>query len=325
MLDFRRCGNCGTRFPRESDSCPSCGQFGVTLPDLFRGPRLPATGGIPLLAVLVAFFVPNPWSTAMVGAGLTPMLAAVAWLLWRKSHRDPACFAGRIEDLQKRLEELDLDLEDTDKRLGATRKDLESEQSERSHEMLEREVAQDRRLQAAQRRLVVQLEQRLERLEIERFRTKLRYFEACRDARIDNESIATELETCIRSVPSDRAEGVWETVLEDARLLHRQLARGVRRLHAARRLDPLAYADIAGEPADAQPPTEEGELDEQTDLHLERIERSFEALEEIAAELVGDSEGSGVRLRVDDEVLAVLDEEAEDEPEREDLSYADQR
>ncbi|MEZ4335632.1 MAG: hypothetical protein R3B82_03305 [Sandaracinaceae bacterium] len=309
MLDFRHCGGCGTWFPQASDSCPSCGMHGVSFAELFRGHRLAATGGIPLLAMVIAFFAPSPWGTAVMGAGLSPLLAAAAWLLYRRSRRDPTSFAERIGDVQRRLEQLDRDLEDTDRRLGAARADLEAETRERAADMLEREVRQDRRLQAAQRRLVLQLERRLEQLEVERFRMRLRYFEACRDARVDSASLALELEGLIRAVPADRVAPAWETVLEDARLLQRQLARGVRRLDAARRLDPLAYADVHGAELDAEAaPAEEGALDEQTDVHLERIERSFEALEEIAAELVGDPDASGIRLRVDDEVMAALDE-----------------
>ena len=272
------------------------------------GKRLPATGGLPLVAMMIAFLAPNAWSPAVVGAGFTPLLAALAWLLWRRGRRDTLSLTGRIDDVRKRLDELDHDLEDTDRRLEAARKDLEAESRARACDMLEREVAQDRRLQAAQRRLVLQLEQRLEQLEIDRFRTQLRYFEACRDARIDSDTLATDLESCILAVSPQSDAAAWESALEDARLLHRQLQRGVGRLHAASRLDPLAYADVTTNGPSALPFNEEGELDEQTDHQLERIERSFEALEEIAAELVGDPDASGVRLRVDDEVMAALDE-----------------
>ena len=64
------------------------------------------------------------------------------------------------------------------------------------------------------------------------------------------------------------------------------------------------------------PNSEEGEIDEQTDLQLERIERSFEALSELASELVGDPDGSGVRVRVNDEVMAALEEAEVAERER---------
>ncbi len=322
MLEFRHCGGCGTWFPQRSDSCPGCGTFGASFAELFVGNRLAATGGIPLLAVVLAIFAPSPWGTAVMGAGLSPLLAAAAWLLYRRSRKDPTSYAERIADAQRRLEELDRALDDTDARLAAARADLESEARPRAASMLEREVVQDRRLQAAQRRLVVQLERRLEQLEIDRFRMRLRYFEACRDARVDSSALVAELDAVIRAVPAERVAPAWELVLEDARLLHRQLSRGVRRLEAARRLDPLAFADLAGtEVASVPSPTEEGALDEQTDVHLERIERSFEALEEIASELVGDPDASGIRLRVDDEVMAALDEvEAELEERAERIS-----
>lgn len=308
MLDFRHCGGCGTWFPPSSESCPSCGVFGPTFAELFQGRRLAATGGLPILAVVLALFAPSPWGTALVGAGLSPLLAAAAWLLYRRARRDPASYAQRIAEVQRRLEELDKDLEDTDRRLSGARADLDAETRPRASRMLAREVAQDRRLQAAQRRLVGTLERRLEQLEIERFRMRLRYFEACRDARIDSAALAHELEACIRAVPAERVTPSWDAVLEDARLLHRQLSRGVRRLDAARRLDPLAHADVADAAPDAPAAVDAGALDEATDVHLERIERSFDALEEIAAELVGDADASGVRLRVDDEVMAALDE-----------------
>jgi len=318
MLDFRRCGACGTWFPDQADSCPSCGRFGLALHELFTGPRLAATGGLPLIAFALAFFTPGAWSAAMVSAGLSSFVGAFAWLLWRRRRRDPSAYGERIEDVQHRLEALDLDLEETDRRLDAARNDLERERSPRSIDRIEHELGQDRRLQSAQRRLVLQLERRLEQLRIERFRAQLRYFEACRDARIDSQAIAHELAARIREVPADRDPILWDPVLEDALLLQRQLARGVQRLHAARRLDPLAYADVTGELADAAPPAEDGELDEQTDQHLERIERSFEALEEIASELVGDPDASGVRLRVDDDLMAALDEAVEVEAASED-------
>jgi len=318
MLDFRRCGACGTWFPHDTDSCPSCGRFGLALHELFTGPRLAATGGLPLIAFALAFFSPGAWSTAMVGAGLTSFAGAFAWLLWRRLNRDPSSYTERIEDVQHRLEALDHDLEETDRRLDAARADFERELRPRTSDLLERELGQDRRLQSAQRRLVLQLERRLEQLRIERFRAQLRYFEACRDARIDSQAVAQELAARIREVPADRDPAMWETVLEDAMLLQRQLERGVQRLHAARRLDPLAYTDVTGEIADAAPPAEDGELDEQTEQHLERIERSFEALEEIASELVGDPDASGVRLRVDDDLIAALDEAVELEAEAQD-------
>ncbi|MBX3275176.1 MAG: hypothetical protein KF729_33230 [Sandaracinaceae bacterium] len=309
MLDFRRCGGCGTRFARERQSCPSCGAFALGFAELFRGQRLAATGGIPLLAFVIAFLLEGHYASAIAGLGLSPIVVATAWLAYRRAFRDPSSFAARITDVERRLEELDHDLEDTDRRLAAARAELDEEPGARARVLLEREVEQDRRLQIAQRRLVSTLERRLEQLEIERFRVRLAYFEACRDARVDSSAIAAELQACIRATPTERGRA-WEPVLEEAQLLHRQLSRGVARLGAARRLDPFAFTDVESDPlVPPSPSTTAGPLDGETDLHLERIERGFDALEEIAAELVGDPDASGVRLRVDDDVMAALEEE----------------
>ena len=72
-------------------------------------------------------------------------------------------------------------------------------------------------------------------------------------------------------------------------------------------------------PVEGIQPGEEGDLDERVDRQLERIERGFDAVDELAAELVGDADTSGMRLRVDDDVLAALDE-VEVEAERERIS-----
>ena len=308
MLEFRHCGDCGTWFPQRGEHCPSCGRFGLSPRELFTGKRAPLVSGLPAMVFALAFFLPSPFGAAAVGAGCSQIVFTLVWLLWRQSRRDPESFTARISRLRARLDELDSDLEDTDQRLAAAAADLEFERRSRGRQMLQRELAQDRRLQSAQRRLVLQLERHLEALEVERFRGQLRYFEACRDARIDSAALATELDACIRAVEHRADNPIWAPIIEEASLLHRQLERGVARLHAANRLDPLAYADVADEePADAGPPMQEGELDERTDQELQRIERSFEALEEIAAALVGGADASGVRLRVDDEVMAALD------------------
>ena len=321
MLDFRRCADCGIHFPRHDESCPSCGLYGPGLSELLGGSRLPATGGLPVLAFVLAFFVPSPWNGMLVGAGMTPLLTALAWLLWKRRRREDACFAFRIREVEARLDELEHDLAETSRRLASAKEDLEIETRKRLARTLQQELRQDRRLQQSQRRLVLQLEQRLERLEIERFRTELTYFEACRDARVDSHELAEELRIRLEELESRRPEGAWEPILEEGRLLHRQLARGVSRLRAARRLDPLAHLELASELPNALPPTEEGDLDEQLDRQLERIERSFDAIDEIAAELVGDPDASGVRMRVDDDVMAALDEaELEAELERERVS-----
>lgn len=311
MIDFRLCDDCGTHFTRETESCPSCGRYAPSSVELLTGPRLPATGGLPTLAVVLAFFVDSPWEPVVVGAGFAPILIALAWLGWRRRRRDPSCFATRIDDVEERLEDVERDLVDTEKRVGAASEDLSYESRPRAQQMLERELAQDRRLRSAQRRLVRQLEQRLEQLQIERFREELHYYERCRDARIDAPELAGELAGRIQAVEGalgDHPSEGWVLALEEARLLLRQVSRGVQRLHAAVRLDPLAYADLTAEVANDVDEEPDGELDEQIDQQLERIDRSFAALEELAADLVGDADASGVRVRVDDDVMAAFDE-----------------
>lgn len=308
MLDFRRCADCEIHFSRDDESCPGCGRFGPSLRELLGGSRLPASGGLPILAIVLAFFVPHPWGSVVLGAGMTPLVAALAWILWRRRRRDEMCFAMRIDEVEGRLDEIEKDLADTGRRLEAAREDLTHETRPRPASTLERELAQDRQLQGSQRRLVRQLEGRLERLEIERFRVELRYYEACRDARVDSPDLAGQLHVRLRGLEAERTEPAWQPVLEDARLLQRQLGRGVRRLHAARRLDPLAFVDFVSDVPEANASSEEGDLDEQMERQLERIERGFEAVEELAAALSGDPDASGVRMRVDDDVLAALDE-----------------
>lgn len=311
MIDFRRCDDCGGRFPRATDHCPSCGRCGLDPGDLVRGNKLAVTGGLPSLAIVLAFFVPSPWEPVLVACGFAPIFAALAWLAWRHRRADTSSFAHRIAHVEHRLDEVERDLRQTEDRVRGAREDLDAERHPRAIAMLERELAQDRRLRTAQRKLVSQLERRLEQLEIERFRSELRYFEACRDACVDAPHLGYELGERIRRV-EHRLGGVaspsWAAALEEARLLRRQLSRGVQRLRAAVRLDPLAYADLTGELPDEAPEVAEGELDDQVQAHLERIDRGFAALEEIASEIVGDPDASGVRVRVDDEVMAALEE-----------------
>lgn len=323
MIDFRRCDECGGHFPRAMDHCPSCGRCGLDPGDLVKGSKLAVTGGLPSLAIALAFFVPSPWEPVLVASGFAPIFIALAWLVWRHRRADPTSFAHRIADVERRLDEVEQDLAQTEERSRAAREDLESERNPRAVTMLERELAQDQRLRTAQRKLVCQLERRLEQLEIERFRAELRYFEACRDACVDEPHLSYELGQRIRQVEHQLggiATPAWATALEEARLLRRQLSRGVQRLRAAVRLDPLAHADLTGELPDESPEVAEGELDDRVQAHLERIDRSFAALEELASEIVGDPDASGVRVRVDDEVMAAL-EEAELEVERERISF----
>lgn len=304
-------------FPREVESCPTCGRFGLTLQELFTLPRLPLTGGLPILAVILAVIAPSPWEAILLGTGFAPLLVALAWLGWRRSRRDATCFVVRIREIETRLSELGADLSQTDARLRVAREERDVEERVHAIAMLEREIAQDRRLRTAQRRMLAQLRARLERLEIDRFRAELSFHEACRDARLESTDLAEALGERIDAVEEDHADDgeAWGQVVEEARLLQRQLARGVQRLHAARRLDPLTHAEAAGE-VEELPALEESELEVETDLQLERIERSLAAVDELAAELTGDPDASGVRLRVDDEMLAALEDELESEPER---------
>lgn len=307
---------CGAHFVREAESCPSCGLFARNAREVVTGRRLPATGGIPTLAVVLAFFVPSPFEGLVVSAGFTPLLALLAWLAWRKRQRDPGSFALRIRDVRRRLAEVERDLGHTDERVEAAREDLSTETRARATAMLERELAQDRRLRSAQRKLVGQLEQRLEQLEIERFRSELRYYESCRDARLDAPEIAEELAARIDAIearlPEATSEG-WANALEEAHLLERQISRGVQRLRAALNLDPLGYADLAVDETAESSELDVGELDDQVEHHLERIERGFAALDELCSELARDADASGVRIRVDDEVMAALEEASLDE------------
>jgi ribosomal protein L40E len=310
VIDFRRCQECGAHHPADADSCPACGRFVMRTRDLAQGRALVVHGGLPVLAALFAILAPSPWGPVVVGAGFAPLLVALAWLAWRRQRRSPRSFKRRIEAIEVRLAQVQRDLRQTESRLVAAALDREAERRPRAAAMLDRELAQDRRLRGAQRRLVAQLERRLEHLEIERFRDALRYYEACRDARVESPLLAKELGRRIRAAEAQRPERseAWDRALEEARLLQRQISRGVQRLHAALRLDPLAHAELAALEDDDGMVEGDGELDEQVDQQLERIERGFAALEELTAELAGELEGSGVRVRVDDGVLAALDE-----------------
>ena len=326
MLEFQRCGECGTSFPRERPSCPSCGVVALGLSDVLLGKAL-LTRTVPgLVAVLTALALPGgsfrePWQSlveaSLLSAGLGPLIFALGWLAWQRRQRDEGCFIARTEAVLGEMEGLEDDLEATDRRIGETREEMEVERSGEALAALSRELEQDRRLRRAQRRLVRSLDEQRERLEVERFRTELEFYVACRDRREADRALVAELQARIRGVeayagahPSER----WTRALEDARLLCRQLSRGVERWRAASRLDPLAHVEL---PIDEAPGLEalsaleglEGAaIEDQTELQLERIDRGFDALDELARDLVGDADASGVRMRVDDEVMAALDE-----------------
>lgn len=324
-LDYRRCDECGGRVPREIESCPSCGRFDGSLRQLATFGRLLAIGGPALLAWIVVIGMPDgvlgePGASIVeagaIGVGLAPLACALLWLVGQRRRRDPRSFAARIEATEARLEELERDLEHTERRILAARRDLDDEKSPRASAVLRRELEHDRRLRAAQRRLIEQLEDRRERLAIERFKAELVYFEACRDAPVDAPAEARALAARIEALRcslGEHREEAWERVLEDARVLHRQLARGVARLEAARRLDPLAHADLHVDPHAPSDERAADELEDRMELHLERIERGFDAIDELNADL-DDPDASGMRLRVDDEVLAALEAELEEAP-----------
>ncbi|MFK7992090.1 MAG: hypothetical protein AB8I08_39090 [Sandaracinaceae bacterium] len=252
---------------------------------------------------------------SLLGVGLAPLLIALAWLTARKHRRDPSSFAARAEEAELRRDEIESDLARTEARIRTAKYEMEQEQSARLLTSLRAELQQDRRLRKAQRRLVRQLDQRLQQLGVERFRGELLYFEAHREDAEANPEIAMELARKIEDTRDQHGEGgpAWEQALEDARALHHQLSRGIERLAAARRLDPLRYADLTPfEPEDALSVDSEGDLGGQIEHHLERIDRGFEALDELRRELSGDADASGLRMRVDDDVLAALDAEEEE-------------
>ncbi len=326
---YRQCDGCGEHIPRDRDACPMCGRLSVTLGHLLRRWRLLATLGPALVALFVVGAIPSDllvapadvlFEAGTIGVGFAPLLLALARLMRTRGRRDPSSYAARIEATEARLAALERDLADTAARIAAARQELTHETSDRIAENLRRELGQDRRLRVAQRRLASQLEARAQALEIERFRAELAYYEACRDECLDAPHEAQALTDKISALRTDlgaHPDPAWLQVIDDARALQVQLARGIQRLQAARRLDPLAYADLSIDLSAPEPDTSSADLDAQTELHLERIDRGFEALDELNDELEaranhgGDPDASGLRLRVDDEVLAALDAEEE--------------
>jgi len=285
--------------------------------------RFVLLAGPALLATLLTLVLPSDLLAGQEGAvdgtllslGFSPLLSAVAWLLWRSGQRDEKSFAKRIEALEAKLSDVQRDLDQTEERMAAARRDAKRFVGTRSEAAIDRELAQDERLRTAQRRLVVELTARVEQLRIARWRAELAYAEACRDARLPIPEVAAELETrieCLRQTldGSEIEAEAWIDTLEEAYALHRDLTRGIPRLHAAARLDPLSHAGMGAESLLEDDDEREelgGALDEDTELQLERIDRSFDALEELADEMAGDADSSGVRVRVDDEVMATLD------------------
>lgn len=251
----------------------------------------------------------------LLGVGLAPLLIAMAWWIQRKRQRDAGSFAARAEEAELRRDEIESDLARTEARIRSAKNDIERETSPRLLAGLRAELQQDRRLRKAQRRLVRQLDQRLQQLGVERFRGELLYFEAHREDVEANPEVAMQLARKIEDARDRDSDGgaAWEHALEDARALYHQLSRGIERLAAARRLDPLRYADLTSfETEDEVFAVDEADVGGQIEHHLERIDRGFEALDELRRELSADADASGLRMRVDDDVLAALDAEGEE-------------
>ena len=328
VLDFKRCDGCGSHIPATSGSCPSCGQRIDGIARLISPGRALSVGAPPLLALLVLFVLPDGAiaepagslvEAGVLGAGFAPLVVALAWFFGVRRRREPSSYAARMDEAEARLEELEQDLRSTESRIRAARRDLREETRPRLVSSLRAEIAQDRRLQDAQARLTAQLEHRLQQLAVERFRGELVYFEACRDALDSDAEAAPILGTKIRELErqlGDDVDETWSRALEDAHALHHQLARGVERLRAARRLDPLLYADLT-ETDETEEPASEGDLSERIEHHLERIALRFDALDELGQAMrssVPDAEGSGMRVRVDEELFASLEDEEEELP-----------
>lgn len=313
-FDFRRCSDCSARYARTLTSCPTCGRYGVSLNEVLEGPQLLVVGSPFLIATLLAFVLPvgRYAESGLIAAGLTPLLFVISRYLWHRRQRSSDSYYARIERLEHRLEELEHDLAATERRLMAAQDELGEADSDRAARAIRRELDQDERLRRAQRRLTLEIEDRLERLQIEQLKNELLYYEACRDARVEETAAAEELERRIERLEDGLEDNPglrWEQAIEDVRSLHRQLSRGVERFHAAARLDPLAHADLGADDEDLEPAFDIGGLEDQTDLHLERIDRGFDALDELTADLAVDPDASGVRLRVDDDVIAQLEAE----------------
>ncbi len=325
MPHFKRCDGCGGHSPHSHESCLSCGRSLESLRQLATPGRIAGTTGPGALALLIWLALPSgtlpPAGEAMLegsllGVGLAPLLIALAWLTMRKRRRDPGSFSARAEEAEIRRDEIEADLARTEARIRSAKNEMERERSPRLLASLRAELHQDRRLRKSQRRLVRQLEQRLQQLGIEQFRGELLYFEAHREDTEANPLVAAELAAKIEQARDELSDGgpAWEQALEDARALHHQLARGIERLAAARRLDPLRYADLTALEPEGESFTvpDESDLGGQIDHHLERIDSGFEALDELRRELSADADASGLRMRVDDDVLAALDAEEEE-------------
>ena len=322
-LDFRRC-ECGVRYARDHASCPTCGRDGFELPDLFVDRRFYAVAA-PAVTTLVVLFglSPNalePWLTVgqqalleevALALGVLPALVFFGWLGWRARRRDPVAVRLRLAELDQRVGRLRDDLRATQRRLGAARRDLERAPEGVMSQALAEEVEQDRRLREAQRALLAELTKRAEQLRVVEWREELAFFEACRDARRDAPELAAELATRIEDLEADldardAPDDLWLPVLEEAWATQRALSRGIPRLLAAARLDPLARVDLVAQ-SELPQPRLDGSLADETEDQLDRIERAFEVLEELELE-IAESDASGVHVRVDDDLIETFEE-----------------
>lgn len=323
MPHFKRCDGCGGHSPHSHESCLGCGRSLETLRQLATPARLMRVGCPATVAALLWMVLPegalSPAGQAvldggLLGASLAPLLIALVWLTQRRRRRDPESFAARAEEAESRRDAIQSDLRRTEARIRTAKRELDEERSPRLLAGLQAEIEQDRRLRKAQRRLVRQLDQRLQQLGVERFRTELAYFEAHRETNEEDSSLGFELASKIEHAQSELSDGSppWERALEDARALQHQLSRGVERLAAARRLDPLCYADLTASHEEVRLEADDEDLADRIERQLERIDRGFEALDELRRELSPDADESGMRMRVDDDVIAALDAEQEE-------------
>lgn len=314
-IDFQRCAYCGTHVPREADTCPYCGRHTRSVIDLFRGWRAMYTAAPALFVSLFVFALPDhafsPSLTSgeqsaleagVFGVGLLPLLSAMVRMWWRRRRSEPGALTSRIEKLRGEHNILRRDLRATQTRIASAERERAAAQGRASTALL-RELEQDRRLRTAQRRMIGDLSERMEQLEIEGWRLDLQYFEACRDARLDAPEVVAELAAKIDALEKSQARETrsiaWQRAIEDATVLHRELARGVPRWLAATRLDPLTHAQLVA--PDAQEDTHEAvALKDDTESQLERIDRGFSALEELSSEIRDLSSSAQVRVSVDE-------------------------
>lgn len=319
LKDYRTCAECGAHVSQEDEHCSSCGAYVLGLGDYLRRRGSLLTFSPAIIAVFTVFALPDYGSRyltsgehallemGLLGVGLLPFLTVLATFMWRRGQRSHDAYGPRAEALQDRLDAVEEDVTATEVRIRSARVELERARGSVAAADLRRELAQDERLLAAQERMADEVRARLESIHIQQWREELGYYEACRDARISAPDVAAELADRIHHRRNSLAQqsDSWDQVLEEAASLHRQLARGIPRLLAAAKLEPLHFAGEVDDTANPAPPGSAG-LDDDTHEQLERIERSFDALDDLAAELSdpAQKDESGIRMRVDEEVGA---------------------